>query len=81
MDPSTRAERRGDEPDSLPVCLARHPLGDTIAALLAVEALKSQPTFFSVLNLWSPALDPIREHPRFRSTLEQLGLPFRGTEP
>jgi serine/threonine-protein kinase len=56
-------------------------LGDTVAALRAVEALKTHPTLFSVLNLWNPALDPIREHPRFRSTLEQLGLPFRGTEP
>jgi adenylate cyclase len=56
-------------------------LGDTAAALRAVEALKTHATFFSVLNLWNPALDPIREHPRFRSTLEQLGLPFRGTEP
>ncbi len=56
-------------------------LGDTAAALGAVEALKTHATLFSVLNLWNPALDPIREHPRFRSTLEQLGLPFRGTEP
>ena len=56
-------------------------LGDTAAALRAVEALKTHATLFSVLNLWNPALDPIREHPRFRSTLEQLGLPFRGTEP
>jgi TolB-like protein/DNA-binding SARP family transcriptional activator/Tfp pilus assembly protein PilF len=56
-------------------------LGDTVAALRAVEALKTYPTLFSVLNLWNPALDPIREHPRFRSTLEQLGLPFQGTEP
>jgi hypothetical protein len=56
-------------------------LGDTVAALRAVEALKTHPTLFSVLNLWNPALDPIREQPRFRSTLEQLGLPFQGTEP
>jgi hypothetical protein len=56
-------------------------LGDTVAALRAVEALKSQPTLFSVLNLWNPALDPIREHAHFRSTLEQLGLPFQGSEP
>jgi hypothetical protein len=56
-------------------------LGDTVAALRAVEALKTHATLFSVLNLWNPALDPIRDHPRFRSTLEQLGLPFRGTEP
>jgi TolB-like protein/DNA-binding SARP family transcriptional activator/Tfp pilus assembly protein PilF len=56
-------------------------LGDTAAALRAVEALKTHATLFSVLNLWNPALDPIRDHPRFRSTLEQLGLPFRGTEP
>jgi TolB-like protein/DNA-binding SARP family transcriptional activator len=56
-------------------------LGDTAAALRAVEELKARATFFSVLNLWNPALDPIREHPRFRATLEQLGLPFRGTEP
>jgi TolB-like protein/DNA-binding SARP family transcriptional activator len=56
-------------------------LGDTAASLRAVEALKTHATLFSVLNLWNPALDPIREHPRFRSTLEQLGLPFRGTEP
>ena len=56
-------------------------LGDTVTALRAVEALKRHPTLFSVLNLWNPALDPIREHPRFRSTLEQLGLPFQGTEP
>jgi hypothetical protein len=56
-------------------------LGDTAAALHAVEALKSHATLFSVLNLWNPALDPIRDHPRFRSTLAQLGLPFRGREP
>jgi adenylate cyclase len=56
-------------------------LGDTAAALRAVEALKTHATLFSVLNLWNPALDPIREHPRFRSTLDHLGLPFRGTEP
>ena len=56
-------------------------LGDTSAALRAVEALKTHATLFSVLNLWNPALDPIRDHPRFRSTLEQLGLPFRGREP
>jgi hypothetical protein len=56
-------------------------LGDTAGALRAVEALRTHATLFSVLNLWNPALDPIREHPRFRSTLEQLGLPFHGTEP
>ena len=56
-------------------------LGDTAAALRRVEALKTHATLFSVLNLWNPALDPVREHPRFHSTLEQLGLPFRGTEP
>jgi adenylate cyclase len=56
-------------------------LGDTAGALRRVAALKTQATLFSVLNLWNPALDPIRGHPRFRSTLVQLGLPFRGTEP
>jgi len=56
-------------------------LGDTLAALREVEAMKTRPTLFSVLNLWNPALDPIRNHPRFRSTLVELGLPFEGTEP
>ena len=56
-------------------------LGDTAGALHEVETLKTQPTLFAVLNLWNPALDPIRGHPRFRSTLTQLDLPYRGTEP
>jgi len=43
--------------------------------------LKTHPSLFGVLNLWNPALEPIRRHHRFRSTLEQLGLPFRGEDP
>ncbi|HEX3233536.1 MAG TPA: BTAD domain-containing putative transcriptional regulator [Gemmatimonadales bacterium] len=56
-------------------------LGDTTAALRAVEGLKTRASLFSVLNLWNPALDPIRQHPRFQATLARLGLPYRGTEP
>ena len=56
-------------------------LGDTAGALHEVDELAARPTFFGVLNLWNPALDPIRTHPRFRATLERLGVPYRGTEP
>jgi eukaryotic-like serine/threonine-protein kinase len=53
-------------------------LGDTAAALDAVDQLKARPSLNAILMLWNPALDPIRDHPRFRSTLAHLGLPFRG---
>jgi hypothetical protein len=36
----------------------------------------------AILNLWNPALDPIRDHPRFRATLQRFGLPFTvGAQP
>ena len=53
-------------------------LADTAAALDAVDQLNTRPTLFAILNLWNPALDPIRDHPRFRATLQRLGLPFHG---
>jgi len=52
-------------------------LGDTAAALDAVDRLKTRPSFYGILTLWNPPLDPIRDHPRFRATLKRLGLPFR----
>jgi len=53
-------------------------LGDTAAALDAVDRLKTQPYFNGILTLWNPPLDPIRDHPRFRLTLQALGLPSHG---
>jgi TolB-like protein/DNA-binding SARP family transcriptional activator/Flp pilus assembly protein TadD len=52
-------------------------LGDTASALDAVERLGSAPTPNGILTLWNPALDPIREHPRFRAVLQGLQLPFK----
>jgi eukaryotic-like serine/threonine-protein kinase len=52
-------------------------LGDTAAALDAVDRLTTRPSLNGILTLWSPPLDPIRNHPRFRATLQRLGLPFR----
>ena len=56
-------------------------LGDTASALNAVERLGSEPTPNGILTLWNPALDPIREHPRFRAVLQQLQLPFQSPPP
>jgi adenylate cyclase len=53
-------------------------LGDTAAALDAVERVSARPTPNGVLTLWNPALDPIRDHPRFQAALQRLRLPFRG---
>jgi TolB-like protein/tRNA A-37 threonylcarbamoyl transferase component Bud32/tetratricopeptide (TPR) repeat protein len=53
-------------------------LGDTAAALDAVDRLSTRPTPNGILTLWNPPLDPIRDHPRFRATLQRLGLPFHG---
>lgn len=50
-------------------------LGDTAAALDAVDRLGTRPTPDGVLTLWNPTLDPIRDHPRFQATLQRLGLP------
>jgi serine/threonine-protein kinase len=55
-------------------------LGDTAAALGAVDRLGAKPTPNGILTLWNPPLDPIRDHPRFRATLQRLGLPFHGRE-
>lgn len=52
-------------------------LGDTAGALDAVDRLRSRPSPDGILPLWSPMLDPIREHPRFRATLRLLGLPYK----
>ena len=51
-------------------------LGDTAAALDAVEEVSLRPTPNGVLTLWIPALDPIRDHPRFQAALQRLRLPF-----
>jgi serine/threonine-protein kinase len=51
-------------------------LGDTAAALDAVDRLRERPSLAGILTLWNPALDPIRDSPRFRATLQRLGLPF-----
>jgi serine/threonine-protein kinase len=51
-------------------------LGDTAAAIDAVDRLRTRPTPNGILTLWNPPLDPIRDHPRFRATLQRLGLPF-----
>lgn len=53
-------------------------LGDTAAALDAVDRLKSRPSLNGILNIWNPVLDPIRGHPRFKAMLTRLGLPFKG---
>ncbi len=53
-------------------------LGDTAAALDAVDRLKSRPSLNGILNIWNPVLDPIRGHPRFKTMLKRLGLPFKG---
>jgi hypothetical protein len=53
-------------------------LGDTAAALDAVDRLTTAPAFFSIFALWNPPLDPIRNRPRFQVTLQRLGLPFHG---
>ncbi|HEV8455993.1 MAG TPA: hypothetical protein VGQ24_13930 [Gemmatimonadales bacterium] len=53
-------------------------LGDTAAALDAVDRLGTRPTPNGVLTLWNPPLDPIRDHPRFQATLQRLWLPFHG---
>jgi hypothetical protein len=53
-------------------------LADTAAALHAVDQLNTRPTLVAILNLWNPALDPIRDHPRFRATQQRFGLPFHG---
>ncbi len=54
-------------------------LGDTASALEAVERLAAHPTPMGILTLWNPALDPIRERPRFRAVLQRLGLPFQSS--
>jgi TolB-like protein len=87
-DPAHRREALrllAQTPDTLPWALGADYrmswlmlLGDTAAALEAVDRLKARPSLNAILMLWSPTLDPIRDHPRFRSTLAQLGLPFRG---
>ncbi len=53
-------------------------LGDTTGALDAVEHLARHPSLNGILALWTPVLDPIRDHPRFRATLRRFRLPFDG---
>jgi adenylate cyclase len=51
-------------------------LGDTAAALDAMGRLSSRPSPNAILTLWNPALDPIRDDPRFQAVLQRLQLPF-----
>jgi serine/threonine-protein kinase len=52
-------------------------LGDTAAALDAVDRPKTELSLNTILTLWNPTLDPIRGQPRFQRTLKRLGLPYR----
>ena len=50
--------------------------GDTAAALDAIGRMSSRPSPNAILTLWNPALDPIRDDPRFQAALRRLRLPF-----
>ncbi len=66
----------GDWSENLPadVWLA---LGDTVMALDELERTSLDPPFFVPYHLWTPAVDGLRDDPRFESIMKRLNLEGR----
>ena len=51
-------------------------LGDTLGALKALERGPLGGSVYFTTSIWSPALDPLRKHPRYLAALRLMGLPY-----
>jgi serine/threonine protein kinase/Tfp pilus assembly protein PilF len=54
-------------------------LGDTLGALNALELGPQRGSAWFNPAIWSPAMDPVRNHPRYVAALGRMGLPYRAT--
>jgi eukaryotic-like serine/threonine-protein kinase len=54
-------------------------LGDTLGALNALERGPQRGSAWFNPAIWSPAMDPLRKHPRYLAALGRMGLPYRVT--
>jgi TolB-like protein/Tfp pilus assembly protein PilF len=54
-------------------------LGDTLGALNALERGPQRGSAWFNSAIWSPALDPLRKHPRYLAALSRMGLPYQLT--
>jgi len=51
-------------------------LGERERALVALAGFVPNGESNTVQFLWNPALDPIRNDPRFKAVLKKMGLPY-----